>query len=674
MKNYQKIIGQDIKNPVSELILPTQLSRGWESAKNPNFPQTIILQFCAKCDLKQIQFLSHNTKISSKIDIFYSETAPLKEKDIEKLKFIKLGFVTLSSNEMSGYSVRELKSVYLNAKCNILKLVFNPPHKNPLNPYNQVGMISINCIGFPIQEPATNVIYNQLISEKLNAFEEEKNFAVNNEEFDKAKFIKMLIEKMQNSVKQIAKLESMKNIAIKAEEYDKAKSIGIEITNLRNSILINPANFQTQIPQFFNPPNIQKAESPLKNSPPKPKPIEKPKAKAQKLESPPKILEQEQGEQLSESTKLLQKSRKLAERYSNAIKSSTLDGLFSPIKTTRYNMLDTIHELIRTQALDKIGIGELNRTGLAVLGLLGQLLNDNDTGIIYKAINIVETALLNFPFDPDAEESAFFTHLDTILAGLIEAAANEQAKIREQAESTLCKIVSHENIGINTVFWNVTKSEPSKTPENLLLAKLKLLQSLIKQEGEKDKSCIGKRVIDFTVSCAKNGSAKVLNESIKLISECKNIVGEAKMKEFLKNLPEAERDKLLNKLIPSAGEQEKIKCDYCGKEDEKFNTEAGLDWHLYKECPLLMKCPECEFIIEIANLNSHLLKECKKKSLYEECKKCREAIKTEEMEKHTDCSDFEENSIRCSRCHKNIKPGTIEEWKTHILTTSCGKK
>ena len=93
--------------------------------------------------LKQIQFLSHQSKIASKIDIYvYQEDHGVKKQQ-DEIKYKKLGYLSLDSNERSGYQARELKSVYLDNVCTYMKLALHKCHVNKYNLFNQVGKFGI---------------------------------------------------------------------------------------------------------------------------------------------------------------------------------------------------------------------------------------------------------------------------------------------------------------------------------------------------------------------------------------------------------------------------------------------------------------------------------------------------------------------------------------------------
>jgi len=70
----------------------------------------------------------------------------------DNLSFRKLGHLTLDKNEKSNYTSRELKSVYIDASLDFLKLVFHAPYPNDHNTFSQVGIINIKCFGTVIGE------------------------------------------------------------------------------------------------------------------------------------------------------------------------------------------------------------------------------------------------------------------------------------------------------------------------------------------------------------------------------------------------------------------------------------------------------------------------------------------------------------------------------------------
>ena len=55
---------------------------------------------------------------------------------LNEIEFARLGYLSLDSNERSGFQARELKSVYVNSVSLLLKMVFHKCHANKFNLYN----------------------------------------------------------------------------------------------------------------------------------------------------------------------------------------------------------------------------------------------------------------------------------------------------------------------------------------------------------------------------------------------------------------------------------------------------------------------------------------------------------------------------------------------------------
>lgn len=101
--------------------------------------------------VSQIQILSHQAKIASKIEIFISNAIEYKDASA----FTRLGYLSLDCNERSEYQARELKTVYIDQLGRYLKVLIHANHVNKLNLGNQVGIVAINVIGLE-QSSVTN--------------------------------------------------------------------------------------------------------------------------------------------------------------------------------------------------------------------------------------------------------------------------------------------------------------------------------------------------------------------------------------------------------------------------------------------------------------------------------------------------------------------------------------
>ena len=247
--------GEDPEFPVTELLENSPQSRGWLSSKFWEYPQEIIIQFSNPSRLRQIQFLSHQSKISSKIELFTfiptGDQAMNSQIPLNEVKFNRLGYLSLESNEKSGFQARELKSVYVDAFSLLLKIVLHKCHVNKYNLYNQVGVIAINCMG-EISKAKQSVMdkdattfedemqLDEVSLERVKALKKAKNQAIKMEDYDAAKKYKQMIERLRSMGTHLAQLEERKKIAIENEDFDAAKIIKTEIDRLRETA-VDPA-------------------------------------------------------------------------------------------------------------------------------------------------------------------------------------------------------------------------------------------------------------------------------------------------------------------------------------------------------------------------------------------------------------------------------------------------
>ena len=132
--------------PVSELLAHSQQTKGWQTARHCDFPQEVCLQFDSPVHLRQVQFLSHQSKIATRIELF-TGMAPIDFCQLEAVQFKRLGYLSLDNNERSQFQARELKSVYVDVVAQFLRIVFHRCHVNRYNAHNQVGLIALSCLG-----------------------------------------------------------------------------------------------------------------------------------------------------------------------------------------------------------------------------------------------------------------------------------------------------------------------------------------------------------------------------------------------------------------------------------------------------------------------------------------------------------------------------------------------
>jgi hypothetical protein len=131
--------GEDPDFPASELNAHTPHTRGWQTPRFCEYPQEIGIQFASVSDIQQLQVLSHQSKIATRIEIFVGTAVEGDPRPAySRAKFKRMGYVSLDPNERSNFQARELKTVQFNANGLFLKLVIHKCSVNRLNIYSQV--------------------------------------------------------------------------------------------------------------------------------------------------------------------------------------------------------------------------------------------------------------------------------------------------------------------------------------------------------------------------------------------------------------------------------------------------------------------------------------------------------------------------------------------------------
>jgi centrosomal protein CEP104 len=142
------VTSEETDYPASNLLTPKKGNKGWQCKRFGVFPQEVILGFPQMSHISSMQLLSHQSKISTKVDILVAKgPSSTWGGDVGSLVFKKIGYFMLSNNESSNFQSRELKTVYIDSNAAFLKLVLHKPHMNAVNLFNQVGIIAVIFFG-----------------------------------------------------------------------------------------------------------------------------------------------------------------------------------------------------------------------------------------------------------------------------------------------------------------------------------------------------------------------------------------------------------------------------------------------------------------------------------------------------------------------------------------------
>ncbi|RHY18501.1 hypothetical protein DYB25_006292 [Aphanomyces astaci] len=240
--------------------------------RNCEYPQELVLELEGTCRLTQIQVLSHQSHIATKVELYLS---------LDNATYNRLGFLSLKSNKESQYTARELKTVHINSTARFVKFKLHQCYINDKNVYSQVGIVAINLNGeaeeetgpssstdemelgastpskpmrasasitptkaslLPLKPPSpaaddtADLRFDAKTAAKIREIHVAKEKAVAMEDYDQAKRLKVLEQQLMNIGLQLARLEGDKREAVANEDYDAAKRIKDEIMELEASI------------------------------------------------------------------------------------------------------------------------------------------------------------------------------------------------------------------------------------------------------------------------------------------------------------------------------------------------------------------------------------------------------------------------------------------------------
>ncbi|XP_077168779.1 centrosomal protein of 104 kDa isoform X1 [Paroedura picta] len=248
-----------------ELMVHAPTINGWRSPRLCQYPQEIVLQMVERCRIRKLQLLAHQYMISSKIEFYISDNLPEYFAPYKSERFRRLGYVSLSDNEKTSYKARELKSVYVDAIGQYLKLTFHKNYVNRYNLYSQVALVAINIIGeavdhtsnfghtsreklidqylgnnpddsalegtymgksdsiSPLDDLAFDMYQDPEVAQIIRKLDERKYEAVRHEHYDHAKKLKQAIADLQKVGERLGRYEVEKRCAVEREDYDLAK-------------------------------------------------------------------------------------------------------------------------------------------------------------------------------------------------------------------------------------------------------------------------------------------------------------------------------------------------------------------------------------------------------------------------------------------------------------------
>lgn len=756
---------EDNDFPVTELLKHGPQSKGWQSARFQDFPQVIIFQFICPVHIQQLQFLSHQSKISSRIEIFtYMPENPVSIPPLDQFKWKRLGYLSLDNNEKSNFQARELKSVFIDVKALFLKIALNKCHINKYNMFNQVGLVAVNALGEELGDLSApsrkglpprlenELEFDPVTTERLKQLLVAKDRAIENEDFDEAKKLKDAIERLRSVGQQLYTLEERKRIAINNEDYESAKVIKMEIERLRNAILPPAENNNYARPYSGNRPlgMDRPASRPLAGNPipqsdfdlfPPTKPMKNdPFIKQESLpirnqiygnkgpvshdeqviptvasgKNPAQIYEEDDEEgpkNVSNSPEPLgMQQAKLAEPFIHILTDKICKRIFSKTWQFREEGLGIIMNEVSGSSSEIFANLDNPDIYTGTLGAIRHTLGDKVAQVSQKSMGLLGLLIRTIPPNRGYIHGDASEYAQSIMILLLDKAGDNNARVRELAEQTFMAFGKSEIIGISSSIQAILKpSKEKSTSQKHIVGKLNLLTTIVEEFRIDNSSVPFQPVVDYAISSYANSNSEIRNAAHNLLmkiyssagTKLSNLISEnkvlrpAQIDSLQKGFSEVEVGTYQEpKAAPSkvvrnereARENKEVKeqknviknvgmCEFCGKTDSIFMNQDNLDIHYWKDCPMLVACPQCSQIVEIIQLNSHMLKECELKELVGQCSRCKEAIHMDEYEQHVEeqaclAAKPASKANRCPLCHDDVDPGQ-NGWMKHILTEGC---
>jgi hypothetical protein len=255
---------------LDEIKKPLSKSRGWYSSKYCTYPQSIYLAFGTPINLRQINLLSHEKKISEKISFYaYCPKGDISVKDYKTIPYLNFGYIKLNDNSDNNFKAREFKKVFVDVKCLYLRIDFSKNYSNAHNPFNQVSLINIEFFGYKLpgyrnslinieitddnqekledlsptknvnrnkNSKSFNIFLEELCGDKIQELNGKLAESTRNQNSNECFRIKECINEINNIGKKLYDLQMKKNEAVNEENFDKAQELKQSIDILQNQL------------------------------------------------------------------------------------------------------------------------------------------------------------------------------------------------------------------------------------------------------------------------------------------------------------------------------------------------------------------------------------------------------------------------------------------------------
>ncbi|CAG01762.1 unnamed protein product, partial [Tetraodon nigroviridis] len=261
-----------------ELMLHAPTVSGWRSSRLCSYPQHITLRLVERSRVRKLQLLAHQYMVPTQVEFHIGDPPPPGSSPGLPGQLRRLGCVSLSNNENTGFKARELKSGHVDAIGSYLRITFHRNHINRYNKYNQVALIAFNVLGdsvddrefttvpsreqlielclsstqleatsdttfmgsdesiSPLDDLAFDMYQDPEVAHIIRVLDQKKQEVVRQEKHEEAKNLKQAIADLQKVGERLARYDVEKQCAIEKRDYELAKMKKELMENYRRSV------------------------------------------------------------------------------------------------------------------------------------------------------------------------------------------------------------------------------------------------------------------------------------------------------------------------------------------------------------------------------------------------------------------------------------------------------
>ena len=667
--------------------------------------------------LKFISILCHQSKISSKVSIYINQPG--------EICLTKLGGFSFNDNKRSNYQAREKKQVKVDCECEKIKLVFEINYDNEINKFNQIGIIGIELYGEEISQKKIKIMKLQEEIIKLESIKkkavEEENYDLAKETNNKILHYKDLIQKLKEG--KISPDIDIDNLDINNKDNkDNNKDNNNNSNDNKNKNIIEEnkkkeinsgdgtkriVNRKKNVEKVSTGVSTNEKDNNNRYMKANSGPIDVDKQKVGNTLTFSQMVEKELSSN-SQFSPYNNNNNNIQKNQSKKDISSITDddrefinsiGQFLPEDILYLLVSKNVKEIEKAISSINEDLKLYNNNGQYQLFMNGISVNDLVYTCSSICIQILKKSyippkiqiidIMNILLDPKyIEVIQVIKEFEDCLISLLDYLGDSNQKLREKVEKLIFDYAKKTKSGnkiinliINTpIKKNLIKSRNHLNGRYLMVSKIVHFCGYMKNNFE--------NIIKYAINGYALNKINVRDAALEIISRLYKYEGE-KIHQYFQDsgLRPAQIKTIQDKIdeIDSKNNEKKNKeqdnnnmvdeehtCEFCGFYQPNI-TKDELNIHQYKDCPMLMQCTNCKQIIEISNLNNHLLNECDFKDKFIKCNKCKQVVEKDTINEHQtseNCFDVNEDKEKlCPLCHLNIIMDDI--WKIHFLENGC---